>query len=169
MWIYTHGSIWTAPKYFIVQKQHAPCFVCSLGKCVCTRHWFAKLSQLVRGWREVSSWVMAICSFCPQINILHLWLLLSLWVDFLQKQCKLMLFAGKKIWNRVDSQHSEKRSKTCKFWGKKKIQNTQGINFFPTHRTLWDNRKFFPSSRVGHWWMTSTASFVDALHTGVRR
>ena len=42
------------------------------------------------------------------------------------------------------------------------------LNFFPTHCTLWDDRKFFPSNRVSHWWTISTASFVDALHTGVR-
>ena len=42
------------------------------------------------------------------------------------------------------------------------------INFSPTNRTLWDDRKFFPSCRVSHWWTISTASFVDALHTGVR-
>ena len=43
------------------------------------------------------------------------------------------------------------------------------FNFFPTHRTLWDDRKFFPSRRVSHWWSTSTASIMDASHTGVRR
>ena len=42
------------------------------------------------------------------------------------------------------------------------------LNFFPTHRTLLDDRKFFPSCHVSHWWTKSTASFVDVSHTGVR-
>ena len=42
------------------------------------------------------------------------------------------------------------------------------FNFFPTHRTLWHDRKFFPSRHVSHWWTISTATFVDASHTGMR-
>ena len=49
------------------------------------------------------------------------------------------------------------------------INRGYSFNFFPTHRTLWDDRKFFPSRRVSHWWTTSTTSFVDTSHTGVQR
>ena len=42
------------------------------------------------------------------------------------------------------------------------------VNFFLTHRTLWDDRKFFPSCHISHWWTTGTASFIDASHTGVQ-
>ena len=44
-----------------------------------------------------------------------------------------------------------------------KISTAQFLyfNFFPMHRTLWDDRKFFPSCHISHWWTTSTASFVD--------
>ena len=42
------------------------------------------------------------------------------------------------------------------------------LNFFMTHRTLWDDKKLLPSRRISHWWTASTPSFLDALHTGVR-
>ena len=42
------------------------------------------------------------------------------------------------------------------------------FNFFPTHRTLWDDRKFSPSHSVSDWWTKSTMSFLDAQHTGVQ-
>ena len=48
------------------------------------------------------------------------------------------------------------------------VRQGVSVNFFPTHRTLWDDRKFFPSRCVSHWWTISTASFVDASYTGVR-
>ena len=48
------------------------------------------------------------------------------------------------------------------------VRRHKVVNFFPTHRTLGDDRKCFPSRRVSYWWTTSTASYVDASHTGVR-
>ena len=41
------------------------------------------------------------------------------------------------------------------------------FNIILTHCTLWDGTKFFPSRHVSHWWMASTASFLDLLHTNV--
>ena len=47
------------------------------------------------------------------------------------------------------------------------VQTAKKVNFFPTHWTLWDDRKFVLSHRISHWWTISTASFVDVSHTGV--
>ena len=43
---------------------------------------------------------------------------------------------------------------------------TQRLNFFTTHRTLWDDKELLPSRRISHWWTASTPSFRDAPHSG---
>ena len=40
--------------------------------------------------------------------------------------------------------------------------------FHPMHRTRWNDKKFFPFHRVSHWWMASTASFLNVAFTRVR-
>ena len=76
-------------------------------------------------------------------------------------------------WTGLEFAKSQKAVENREKW-RKLVAKSSGapmtlrVNFFPMHCTLWDDRKFFPSRRVSHWWTISTASFLDASHTGVR-